>query len=318
MFCKIARGELPCYKIWEDEKHLAFLSIFPNTEGFSVVIPKKHYSSYAFDLSEEVLKDLVIAAKKVGKLIDSKLEDVGRTGMIFEGFGVDHVHAKLFPMHGTAKDGVWKQHSSNINKFFEEYEGYISSHDGDRADDEKLVEGTKTELRIRKSMTEIALLQKTVPAPLKQRHLCSLMAFQLRGVTHRPDVAEFYDLALEEVRNRVEDGIAACGNEEFRLFHEGSLPWFSKLGDLLRYPEKVGGVYIGSLNNFGLTGNFTINQEGQWQSSPFLRETGAEIKSRDDAFETLAETNLLYSPFCQLFQRPEYRLSAALDCLCSS
>jgi len=137
IFCKIVKGEAPCHKIWEDEKHLAFLSIFPNTDGFSIVIPKKHYSSYAFDLPDEVLCELVIAAKKVAKLIDFKLEDVGRTGMIFEGFGVDHVHAKLFPMHGT-KIKKWRPIKSNVDKFFEKYEGYISSHDYKREDDEKL------------------------------------------------------------------------------------------------------------------------------------------------------------------------------------
>ena len=137
IFCKIVKGEAPCHKIWEDEKHLAFLSIFPNTDGFSIVIPKKHYSSYAFDLPDEVLCELVIAAKKVAKLIDFKLEDVGRTGMIFEGFGVDHVHAKLFPMHGT-KIKKWRPIKSNVDKFFEKYEGYISSHDYKREYDEKL------------------------------------------------------------------------------------------------------------------------------------------------------------------------------------
>lgn len=143
IFCKIVKGEMPCHKIWEDEKHLAFLSIFPNTEGFSVVIPKAHYSSYAFDLDEDVLKDLVIATKKVGKLIDLKLDDVGRTGMIFEGFGVDHVHAKLFPMHGTADMSKWKPIISEQEKFFDQYEGYLSSHDCKRADDEKLAELAK-------------------------------------------------------------------------------------------------------------------------------------------------------------------------------
>lgn len=138
IFCKIVRGESPCHKIWEDENYLAFLSIFPNTDGFSVVIPKKHYSSYAFDLPDDVLAGLVIATKKVAKLLDSKLEGVGRTGMIFEGFGVDHVHAKLFPMHGTANIGEWKKIASDVDKFFETYEGYISSHDYKRADDTRL------------------------------------------------------------------------------------------------------------------------------------------------------------------------------------
>lgn len=137
-FCKIVKGEMPRHKIWEDEKHLAFLSIFPNTEGCSVVITKQHYPSYPFDLPDHILKELVIATKKVAKLLDKKLEDVGRTAMIFEGFGIDHVHAKLFPMHGTANMKEWKPIKSNVDKFFEKYEGYISSHDCKRADDGKL------------------------------------------------------------------------------------------------------------------------------------------------------------------------------------
>jgi histidine triad (HIT) family protein len=142
IFCKIVKGEIPSHKIWEDDEHLAFLSIFPNTEGFTVVVTKKHYSSYAFDATDEVLKELVLAAKKVGKLIDAKLPDVGRTGMIFEGFGVDHLHAKLFPMHGT-KMKEWKPVHSDVDKYFDRYEGYISSHDYKRADDAKLAELAK-------------------------------------------------------------------------------------------------------------------------------------------------------------------------------
>lgn len=137
IFCKIATGKAPCHKIREDEKHLAFLSIFPNTEGFSVVITKDHYSSYLFDLPENVVGGIIHAAKQTAKLLDEKLEDVGRTGMIFEGFGVDHIHAKLFPMHGTISD-KWERRSSNVEKYFDQYEGYISSHDYKRADDEKL------------------------------------------------------------------------------------------------------------------------------------------------------------------------------------
>jgi len=138
IFCKIVNGEAPSHKIWEDKDHLAFLSIFPNTEGFSVVIPKKHYPSYPFDVSDDVLKSLIVAVKKVAKLLDKSLDDVGRTGMIFEGFGVDHLHAKLFPMHGTKDMSKWKPIESKVNKYFEKYEGYISSHDYKREDDKKL------------------------------------------------------------------------------------------------------------------------------------------------------------------------------------
>src|SRR3989344_6096354 len=143
VFCKIASGHLPSHKIWENKNFLAFLSIYPNTnypntKGFTVVISKEHYPSYSFDLPENVLHGLVSAAQKVSRLLDSKLENVGRTGMIFEGFGIDHVHAKLFPMHGTGEMKQWQQIKSNVDKYFEKYEGYISSHDYKRADDKEL------------------------------------------------------------------------------------------------------------------------------------------------------------------------------------
>jgi len=137
IFCKIVAGEAPSYKVWENDHHIAFLSIFPNTEGVTVVIPKEHYPSYIFDVPDPVFADLMAATKQVAKLLDSKLDDVGRTAMVFEGFGVDHVHAKLFPMHGTKMAG-WKPIESKVEKYFDHYEGYISSHDYKRADDEKL------------------------------------------------------------------------------------------------------------------------------------------------------------------------------------
>ena len=137
IFCKIVKGEEPAYKIWEDDKHVAFLSIFPNTEGFSVVITKEHYSSYIIDLPEEVSIGLFKSTRYVARLLDTKLEDVGRTGMIFEGFGIDHAHVKLFPMHGT-KILEWKPIAQQLDKYFEKYEGYISSHDSKRADTREL------------------------------------------------------------------------------------------------------------------------------------------------------------------------------------
>lgn len=137
IFCKIVAGEAPSYTIWEDEEHLAFLSIFPNTEGVSVVIPKKHYSSYIAELPDDVSSALLSAAKKVAKKIDAAYDDVDRTGFVFEGFGVDHIHVKLFPLHGTKSDN-WQERKSDVDKYFENYEGHISSHDYKREDGAKL------------------------------------------------------------------------------------------------------------------------------------------------------------------------------------
>ncbi|MDY7032563.1 MAG: 2-hydroxyacyl-CoA dehydratase family protein [Thermodesulfobacteriota bacterium] len=225
-----------------------------------------------------------------------------------EYLGIPNVNVELPPLIQSME--VNKKHFINqCHRAVEKLEKAL----GKKCDDEKLIDGVKRELRTRVNMARIALLQKSVPAPLKQRHLGSLMAFQLRGVTHRADVADFFGLALEEVKERVKEGIAAYENEDFRLFHEGSLPWYPKIGELLRYPEKKGGVYIGSLNNFGLGGCFIIDDQGHWEVPEVSWENGHEIKNRDDAFEALAEATLQYSPFSNLFQRSELRMTAARD-----
>lgn len=135
IFCDIVAGQVPCHKIWESDTHLAFLSIFPNTEGFSVVIPKQHHPSYVFAQDDDTLSALMSAAKRVGLLLDKAFDDVGRTGLIFEGFGINHLHAKLVPMHGTAGSGEFVALSAAHDKYFAHYEGYISSHDYQRGDD---------------------------------------------------------------------------------------------------------------------------------------------------------------------------------------
>ena len=81
IFCSIVQKTSPAHILWEDDHHMAFLSIFPNTPGFSVVIPKQHYGSYAFAQSDSVLADLAVAAKKTALQIDRAFPDVARTGM---------------------------------------------------------------------------------------------------------------------------------------------------------------------------------------------------------------------------------------------
>lgn len=141
IFCEIIKGNIITPGIfWEDGEFMAFLSTWPNTEGFTVIVPKKHYGSDVLAMPDNKLSKMVIAAKKVSNILLKTFNDVGRVGLIMEGTGVDHAHIKLFPMHGTEhlKTGEWKQHHSKNDKFFGQYEGYISSNDGPKADEQKL------------------------------------------------------------------------------------------------------------------------------------------------------------------------------------
>lgn len=137
IFDKIVRGEIPSYKIWEDESHLAFLTPFPNTPGFTVVIPKTNIGDYIFSLSEEQYRDLLNATLKVAKLLENAL-GVPRVALVFEGTGVAYVHAKLIPLHGelAAKTDVWSDHT----EFNEHYKGYITTVEGPQMEESRLKE----------------------------------------------------------------------------------------------------------------------------------------------------------------------------------
>ena len=141
IFCKIVNGEIPSYKIWEDEKFIAILDIFPNTKGMTLVIPKAHYDSYAFEMNDNDYSEFMLAAKKVGRLLDEKLK-VRRTTMVMEGMGVNHAHIKLYPMHGLFEkfEPIVPVDPQNNKVYFEKYEGYITTLLGPKASDEDLEE----------------------------------------------------------------------------------------------------------------------------------------------------------------------------------
>ncbi len=140
IFCQMQAGITPCHQIWEDGDHFAFLSIFPNTLGFTVIATKNHFSSYAFEQTDDVLTALVLATKQVAQILDSYFEDVNRCGMFFEGYGIDHLHSKLFPMHGTGTgQEAWKiQETTTNTTYYEQYPGFLSSNNASRADDAQL------------------------------------------------------------------------------------------------------------------------------------------------------------------------------------
>jgi len=136
IFCEIVKGTIPASIYWQDNEFMAFLSIDPNTEGFSCIIPKKHYGSDVMKMPDDVLQRFIIATKKVTAVLENYFTDVGRVGVIMEGTGIDHAHIKLVPMHGTdyMKKGEWRQVLSGKEFWFPKYEGWISSGGGPKAD----------------------------------------------------------------------------------------------------------------------------------------------------------------------------------------
>lgn len=135
IFCKIVRGEIPCHEVYEDDEFLAFLDIHPNTEGMTLVLPKKHYPSYTVDMPEDAYAELMKVSKKLCQQIDKNL-GVKRTAIIMEGMGIDHAHIKLYPLHGLTEK--FKETWEDKTIFFKKYEGYISTLLGPKEDDKTL------------------------------------------------------------------------------------------------------------------------------------------------------------------------------------
>ena len=96
IFTKIIQGEIPCYKIAEDNYYLAFLDINPLSEGHTLVIPKRE-EDYLFALGDGELADLMVFAKKVALAIDSVVP-CQRVGVAVLGLEVPHAHIHLIPM----------------------------------------------------------------------------------------------------------------------------------------------------------------------------------------------------------------------------
>lgn len=100
IFSKIAAGEIPSYKIAENDKFFAFLDINPMAEGHTLVVPKKEVD-YIFDLDDDTLAQMNIFAKQVAGAIE-KAVPCKRIGMMVVGLEVPHAHIHLIPINNES------------------------------------------------------------------------------------------------------------------------------------------------------------------------------------------------------------------------
>jgi len=97
IFSKIVKGEIPSYRIAEDERFYAFLDINPLAEGHTLVIPKKEVD-YLFDIDDDTLAGLILFSKRVAKAIE-KVIPCKRIGVAVLGLEVPHAHIHLVPLN---------------------------------------------------------------------------------------------------------------------------------------------------------------------------------------------------------------------------
>lgn len=97
IFSKIIKGEIPSYKIAENDQFFAFLDINPMSKGHTLVVPKIE-TDYIFDLEDKLLSEMVLFSKKVAKSIEKAIP-CNRVGMMVVGLDVPHAHIHLIPIN---------------------------------------------------------------------------------------------------------------------------------------------------------------------------------------------------------------------------
>lgn len=131
LFARLVCGELPQSRVWEDGQHVAFLTPFANTPGFTVLVPREHLTSDIFSIEDINYASLMDASYTLaGHLM--KAFGVPRCGMIFEGFEIDYAHVKLIPIHSCEVDSQSPDSgpTTQMAPYEEIYRGHVTSLNG--------------------------------------------------------------------------------------------------------------------------------------------------------------------------------------------
>lgn len=126
IFSKIINGEIPSYKVAEDENYYAFLDIFPMAKGHTLVVPKMEVD-YLFDLSPEVLAGMTLFAQKVAKGVKAAMP-CSRVGVAVLGLEVPHAHIHLVPINKESDLDFRREKLKLTNEEFMEIAKQISEH----------------------------------------------------------------------------------------------------------------------------------------------------------------------------------------------
>jgi histidine triad (HIT) family protein len=128
IFSRIIAGEIPCYKIWEDERFFAFLDIHPIQPGHTLVVPKQEIDNI-LEMDESLYADFFLAARRLMPAIQRAMGSA-RVGLIVEGLEVPHAHIKLIPIsqpHDLAQENARDATTEELTDVAEKIRRALSS-----------------------------------------------------------------------------------------------------------------------------------------------------------------------------------------------
>jgi benzoyl-CoA reductase subunit B len=175
----------------------------------------------------------------------------------------------------------------------EEAINWMEKKTGRSFNDEKFIEAVQNEWECMVLWARTCELNKAIPAPLDYRQMWSL---RIPNITSRykKDTVKFYQILLEEVKDRVANEISANAYETARLFHQFLPPFYGL--DIFKEPLKYGASFMGGDGVFTSMGAWAIHEDGTWEAAKTPGERGIALNNREDALKALADLYLAYSP----------------------
>lgn len=134
VFASIVRGDLPQWRVWEDNSYVAFLTPYGNTPGYTVLVPRRHLGSDIFSLEDQEYAEIIKAAYTVAQHLKTAF-DVEHCGMFFEGYEINYAHIKLIPVHQDCSNGKVFVPTLGPAMYHKNYEGYLTTQFGPLASD---------------------------------------------------------------------------------------------------------------------------------------------------------------------------------------
>ncbi len=201
------------------------------------------------------------------------------------------------------EEGLFEHRIEYLVSQFNDAIDWMERITGRKYEDERLIEATKNECLTEVLWAKICELNKAIPAPLSAIHFQTLYVPSVL-LRHRKEAVEFCEMLLDEVKDRVENQIAALGTERCRLFHDGVPPWLSRLP---RFPEEYGAVFIGSYYVFTMPGAFRAREDGSLEVAKTPEEEGISLETREDALRVLAKW-YMHCRWRSMIYQPSFRI----------
>lgn len=156
-------------------------------------------------------------------------------------------------------------------------------------DDEKLIKAVTNEIDATSLWAQLMNYNKNIPAPIDQKSVYSFYNLTINS-RHKDETVEFNKILRDEMKDRVDNEIAALATERFRILDDSQPPWHTLR--IFRYLEQYGCIDIGSPYSINLMGNWIDHEDGTFEPAKTLKESGVVLRNKDEALRALADITL--------------------------